>query len=253
MQMQPVKVNGIPIPEADILNEIDHHKEASDPWDMAISTLILRRLLLEEALRLELSAQSEEDLFTLLLQHEVTLPTLNEEECLRHYEQNINYFKVGTAADTDHILFQTTARLDQDALHKKAQQVLDKVLAEPARFGEFARKYSNCPSSEDGGFLGTLQKGQTVPEFEEVIFRAKVGQIHPALVETRFGFHIIRVQQRVEGELLAYEVVADRIREGLKEVNQNTAWRQYIQHLIKEAHIEGFDYESYLDENVFLS
>lgn len=252
MQMQPIKVNGIPLPESDILNELEHHKEADDPLDMAISALILRQLLIEEAQRLQLRADSEEELFTLVLQQEVELPTLTEAECLRHYEQNTAYFTVGASVDVDHILLQTTPRIDADALHKKAQEVLKEAQANPANFGQLARQYSNCPSSEEGGYLGTLIKGQTVPEFETVIFRAEAGKVHPAVVETRFGFHIIRVEKRIEGELLSYEVVAERIHEALQEANQNTAWRQYIQHLIKEAHIEGFDYESYLDENVFL-
>lgn len=252
MQIQPVKVNGTSIREADILSELTNHQEADDPWHMALSTLVVRRLLLDEAERLGLSAGSEEELFTLLLQQEVELPTLNEEECLRHYEQNKAYFEVGASAEVDHILFQSTAAIDQDLLQKKAQELLEKVLAEPDRFGQFARQFSNCPSSEEGGYLGVLLKGQTVPEFEEVIFRAKVGEVHSALVESRFGFHIVKVQKRVDGELLAYDVVADRIHEALKETNKNTVWRQYVQNIAKEAEIEGFDYEALLDENLFL-
>lgn len=252
MQLQPVKVNGVSIPESAILTELEHHKEADDPLDMAISTLVLRQLLIEEAQRLQLSAESEEELFALVLQKEIELPTLTEAECLRHYEQNPAYFTVGASVEVEHILLQTTPRIDADALYKKAQEVLKEAQTDPTRFGQLARQYSNCPSSEEGGYLGMLPKGQMVPEFEEIVFRAETGQVHPAVVETRFGFHIIRVGKRIEGELLAYEVVAERIHEALQEANQNTAWRQYIQHLIKEAHIEGFDYESYLDENVFL-
>lgn len=68
MQLQPVKVNGVSIPESAILTELEHHKEADDPLDMAISTLVLRQLLIEEAQRLQLSAESEEELFALVLQ-----------------------------------------------------------------------------------------------------------------------------------------------------------------------------------------
>lgn len=252
MQIQPITVNGTTIHEMDILSELTNHQEAADPWDMAVSTLVIRRLLLDEAQRLGLSAASEEELFTLILQQEVSLPTLTEDECLRHYEQNPEYFRVGASAEVDHILLQSTPAIDLDLLQKKAEALLEKVQAEPQRFAQFARQYSNCPSSEEGGYLGTLTKGQTVPEFEEAIFRAKVGQVHSAVVETRFGFHILQVKNRVDGEILAYEVVADRIREALQEINQNTAWRLYTHNLAKEAQIEGFNYEEFFDENVFL-
>lgn len=252
MQIQPVKVNGTPILEADILSELTNHQAADDPWQMAISTLVVRRLLLDEAERLGLVAASEEELFSLLLQQEVVLPTLNAEECLRHYQQNTEYFRVGASVEVDHILFQSTPAIDQDLLQKKAQSFLESVLAEPDRFGQFARQYSNCPSSEEGGYLGVLVKGQSVPEFEEVIFRAEVGKVHTALVETRFGFHIVRIQHRVDGEILPYETVADRVAQALQDLNQNTAWRQYIQSLAKDAKIEGFEAPLSIDENVFL-
>lgn len=252
MLKQPLKVNGTSISQAEILDELTHHQQADDPWDMAVSTLVVRRLLLDEAQRLGLSADSEEALFALLLQQEVVLPTLTDEECLRHYEKNLNYFKVGASVDADHILIQSTSNVNKEALEKKALAILEEVLLEPDRFAQFAHEYSNCPSSEEGGYLGTLLKGQTVPEFEEVVFRAEVGRVHPALVESRFGFHIVRVQQRVEGEILAYEEVADRIYEALQDLNQNRAWRQYIQHIAKEGDIEGFDYESLMEENLHL-
>lgn len=256
LQLQPIKVNGTVIPEAAILNELEHHKEASDPLDMAISTLILRELLSVEAQRLELEADSEEELIALLLQRQVQLPTLTEAECLRHYEQNQSYFTVGAAAEVDHILLQATPGVALEALHKKSQELLEEVAqataADSSAFARLARQYSNCPSSEEGGYLGVLQKGQTVPEFEEVVFRAEVGAVHPAVVESRFGFHIVRVMKRNEGQLLPYEQVAEAIREAITQSNQHTAWRQYAQHLMQEAKIEGFDYEQYLDENVFL-
>ena len=64
-----------------------------------------------------------------------------------------------------------------------------------ADFGDVAREHSTCPSSRQGGDLGEFGRGQMVPEFDEVVFSAPVGEVQGP-VRTQFGYHLIEVTSR---------------------------------------------------------
>ena len=73
----------------------------------------------------------------------------------------------------------------------EAQDIL-RSLQSGKKFEELARKFSKCPSAEQGGELGTFGKGRLDPDFEDAAFALKVGQTTEKPVRTRFGYHIIR-------------------------------------------------------------
>lgn len=62
-------------------------------------------------------------------------------------------------------------------------------------FADLARSHSTCPSSERGGELGAFEPGQMVREFDEIVFRERVGVVHGP-VKTQFGFHLIEITSR---------------------------------------------------------
>lgn len=64
-----------------------------------------------------------------------------------------------------------------------------------ADFAEIARKYSNCPSGEEGGDLGEFGKGDMVKEFDDVVFSADLNVVHGP-IETQFGFHLLEITSR---------------------------------------------------------
>jgi peptidyl-prolyl cis-trans isomerase C len=68
-------------------------------------------------------------------------------------------------------------------------------LEEGADFAELAKKHSKCPSGRRGGDLGSFGRGDMVPEFDEAVFAAKVGDVLGP-VETPFGFHVVQVTSR---------------------------------------------------------
>ena len=73
---------------------------------------------------------------------------------------------------------------------------LKQQIEQGANFADLARKHSKCPSGSDGGALGTFGRGQMVPEFDQVVFSAPVGEVQT--VKTQFGFHLVEVTHRVD-------------------------------------------------------
>ena len=104
-----------------------------------------------------------------------------------------------------------------------------------------AQAYSHCTSASQGGNLGQITTGQTTPEFEQALVALAPGQLCEAPVATRYGFHIIRLGRKQDGQLLPYELVAGRIADYLNESVRRRADAQYIARLISAAQVEGID------------
>lgn len=176
-----------------------------------------------------------------LLEQEVTSPEPNDDECRRYYEAHADEFRSGELAFARHILFQVTARTPVPALRAKAELTLAELARDPSRFEAFAREYSNCPSGQHGGNLGQLARGDTVPEFEQALFNGAYVGLHPQLVKTRFGFHILAVEHREPGRQLPFDAVRERIAAQLRSRSQQTALAQYVKVLAGSAEVRGVD------------
>ncbi len=180
----------------------------------------------------------------------VTTPAPTEEESRRHYEAQKNRFIVGQALHVRHILFAVTPGVNVHALSQHAEKALLELSRKDVvegRFVEIAKELSNCPSSAEGGDLGWLTPEACAPELANELFfqtdsRWGMG-VHPRLVHTRFGLHIIEVLGRKKGTLQTYEAVRDQIVGRLELQSRSTAMRQYLQLLVGQAEVEGVEME----------
>jgi peptidyl-prolyl cis-trans isomerase C len=106
---------------------------------------------------------------------------------------------------------------------------------------------SNCPTSAQGGDLGWIGPDDCAPELANELFHQKHAQwgmgVHPRLIHTRFGFHIIEVLERRAGKQPAYHEVRERIAALLAMQSRARALHQYMSLLVGEAHIEGIELE----------
>ena len=247
-----ISVNDVEITDEEVERELPHHANAPAPLKAALEALVLREVLLQAArnkLAAELEASQaeaadaliEDALIERLIEMEVTSPVPSDKECETYYRKNLDQFRNGDLVEASHILFQVTPNVPLDALRAKAQEVLQQTLAQPEQFAELACTYSNCTSAEVGGNLGQLTRGQTVPEFERVIFSLEQGQIAPRLVESRFGLHIVRVERRVEGHTLPFEMIREQLARHLTEQVRARALKQYLKILVGQANIQGIE------------
>ncbi|RMX00681.1 peptidylprolyl isomerase [Allofranklinella schreckenbergeri] len=237
----PITVNGVELCDAEVEQELPKHQDADNPLHQAVIARILRRVMLDEAARLGIDTADEEQAVSDLLEQQAPYPTPDDDACRRFYAANQARYVVGECIEADHILFQVTPGVNLQGLILQAEDVLARLQEQPERFAEFARHYSNCPSSALGGNLGQISRGDTVPEFERVAFGIAAGTIHPKLVHSRHGLHIIRVNRRSEGKLRPYEDIAGEIAQALGALGRDTAWRQYAKVLVSRADITGID------------
>jgi len=238
-----ISVNGVEITDDAIENEIVHHQKAENPLKEAVHELVLRILLLQEADRLGVDGADEDARIEALFAQEVRVPEADEAACETYFRNHQQRFSSGELVEARHILFQVTPEVSLEFLRGTAEAVLEELQRCPERFAEMAKTYSNCPSGALGGNLGQLARGQTVPEFERVLFRLKEGEIAGRLVETRFGLHIVQVMKHVEGKLLPFDAVKAQIAETLTQQTWHRALHQYLQILVGKADIQGVTLE----------
>jgi peptidyl-prolyl cis-trans isomerase C len=249
-----VSVNGVTIPRDAIVREMQHHPAAKPiaAWQDAVRALVVRELLLQRAQLLGLSPEpisdadgrretEEEALIRGLVEREVTVPDPDDPTCHRYYAQNRSRFRAPDIYEASHILFAADPS-DSGAYAQAradANAVLETLQESPDSFAALAQAYSRCPSAAQGGNLGQLTKGQTTPEFERALLALTPGELCAAPVETRYGFHIIRLERKHEGRELPYEAVAERVADYLRKSVRRRADAQYIARLVSAAEITG--------------
>lgn len=251
-----VSVNGVTIDETNILTEAQNHPSENPGTALlaAARALAVRELLLQRAKEIGLAPVHEKDaegrsetdedaLVRMVIEQEVEVPSATREEALRFYENNRHRFTSEHILEASHILIAADPadEKQRDRARSTATQLAASAIAEPTSFASLAHDYSACPSSAQGGNLGQLTRGSTVPEFERALERLMPGEITAAPIESRFGFHIIRLERRVDGEELPFDYVADRIAGWLEASTWSKAVSQYIAILAADADITGID------------
>jgi peptidyl-prolyl cis-trans isomerase C len=180
-----------------------------------------------------------------MLDREIVTPEPTEEECRRHFEAHKHQFVRGQAAHLRHILFAVTPGVNVQALSQRAEQALLSLMHIDAPVGLFAKlatELSNCPTGATGGDLGWVTPDDCAPELARALFQQTTAWptgIHPRLVHTRFGLHIIEVLDQKLGIQVPYEQAALAIGVQLKAACRAKALHQFMRVLVGKTHIEG--------------
>lgn len=167
--------------------------------------------------------------------------TVSEEDARKFYEQNADKFMRSETVRASHILIGTDAKTSPEDKKKALEKAekLRKELGGGADFSTLAKENSTCPSSKQGGDLGYFGKGQMVPAFEKTAFSMKVGEISD-VVETQFGYHVIKLMEKKPAEKVDFKDARQRIEEYLKSQKTGTAVGDYLNEVRKTADVVIF-------------
>lgn len=247
-----LRVAGTGISEADIAREMQYHRAASPQQSRveAARALVVRELLRCEAERLGLPAEvapvddetAEEACIRMLIEREVATPEPGEAACRRYYERNRDRLRHPDRLRVRHILL--AAAPNDSGARTRACQLGEELIADlrehPERFTEFAMRHSACPSRDEGGELGWIERGQTTPEFDRQLFMLRPG-LAGLTIESRYGHHVVSVDEIARGAAMGFDEAAGKIAAYLETQVKQNALHQYLQ-ILRERHpVIGLD------------
>jgi peptidyl-prolyl cis-trans isomerase C len=170
------------------------------------------------------------------------IPPVSDKEAREFYDNNEDRFVQPERVKASHILL-TVDKDASDSLRAAKKAEAQRILGEikkGADFAEMARKYSDCPSKQQGGDLGFFQRGQMVPEFEKAAFGLKSGQMS-GVVETPFGYHIIKTVEHASPSTVPFDQAKQNIVQYLGEQKKQQALMSYFDSLRTASNMQIVD------------
>jgi peptidyl-prolyl cis-trans isomerase C len=165
-----------------------------------------------------------------LEQHVGRYLTVSDEELQAYYKANLSSFSTLPKVKAKHILLRSEG---------EAKAVLEK-LRKGAEFSAMAKQYSiDLPMALEGGSMGTIEKGKTLPELQQVLFSLKEGEVSD-VVKTRFGYHILSVEEIIPISPKPFEEVKGEIKTTLMRQKEAKAFEKMVTEIEKRAEIKIF-------------
>lgn len=165
---------------------------------------------------------------------------VSDDEARKFYDDNrAKYFEKGERVRASHILIgvkETALPEERKQAREKAEAILKRIKGGDD-FVAQAKIQSSCPSASKGGDLGQFGKGEMVAPFEKAAFALKPGELSE-VVETQFGFHVIKVTEKIPAATQKFEEVKEKIVEYLKREKIGAQLPAYINELRGKAKIE---------------
>jgi peptidyl-prolyl cis-trans isomerase C len=238
LMLQDAKKRGIVVDETIITSNLDAFKKQFTE-ENPFSSFLEKNDITEEIMKEQLRKQHTIQKFQGELQKELTAEiSVSDDAVKEFYDKNIDKFKKPEQVRASHILISVDPTADKAAAQKALEeiQVIHKQVKEGTDFSELARIKSSCPSSKQGGDLGFFGKGQMVKPFEDAAFALKPGEVS-APVETQFGYHLIKLEEKKEAGTMPFEEVKGRISQYLTQIEIDIALEKYIASLHDKAQI----------------
>jgi len=225
---------------------------------------LVKRSGSEEALDLQIKARGmTRDEFKSKLADEATAEvvaerelniTVTDEEAKKYYDEHPSQFEEPERVRAAHILLVTVDPVtreplsaDQKAAKRKLMEDILKRARDGEDFAKLVKEYSEDPGSKDTGGEYTFARGQMMPEFEAAAFMLNTNQISD-IITTAYGYHIIKLLEKLPAKKLTYEEVADDLKDALKQQAMVKQMPQYMAKLRNEANVEILDEKLVLKE-----
>lgn len=248
--MRAIVVHGIEIPDSLVAQEAQNHPapNAAASRAAAAHALATKALLLRQAAALGLDPRPERDedgreeteeaaLVRALLEAEIEIARPTDAECRRVYDAQRAQFRSPELYEASHILIEPHA--GDEAAYETARRLGAMLARGVGSFADLAREHSHCPSGATGGSLGQLRRGDLVGEVEEALLALEPGQVAPEPVRSRFGWHVLRLDRRIAGRDLPFEIAAEPIRLRLESRAWTAAAARYVVALAEATRGKG--------------
>jgi peptidyl-prolyl cis-trans isomerase C len=235
---QESQKKGIKISEEEVNKQLINVK-AQFPNEAEFNNALIRMNLTEASIKEKL----QRDLALKKLIEDEVAPkvTVSDSDIRAFYENNPETFKQPERVKASHILIKVDPKADASQ-KAEAQKKIDSVQAKLQKgedFGALAKEYSEGPTGPKGGDLGYFTRGQMVKPFEEAAFAMKPGEVS-GMVETRFGYHLIKVTDKTPEGTMPYDDVKERLAEFLKQQKIQEEINVYVKRLEEKSKIERF-------------
>jgi peptidyl-prolyl cis-trans isomerase C len=252
--MRAIVVHGVEIPESLLAQEAQNHPSlsAAEARTAAGHALATKALLLRRGAELGLIAEPELDddgreetaeaaLIRAVLEAEIEVASPTDAECRRVYDAQRSKFQSPPLYEASHILIEPVSSDPSDVEVARLRTIeLRAILAKGVcTFAEMARDHSSCPSGAVGGSLGQLRPGDLVAEVEDALGRLEPGETGGEPIRSRFGWHILKLERRIDGHELPFEVAAERIRMHLESRAWGVAASRFVVALAEAARESG--------------
>lgn len=167
---------------------------------------------------------------------------VTEDDIKSYYKAHQEEFEAPEMIRVRHILIRNPMSKsdsidDKNKRKEKAEEVLKKIKAGEDFAGLASESSEDQASKEKGGDLGLITKGMMVPELEKVAFSLRPGEVSD-IIETRYGFHIIKVEEKRESFIEPYEKIKDKVKEKLFNDLKKTGVEEFIRKVEKDAGVE---------------
>lgn len=163
---------------------------------------------------------------------------ISDEESKTYYQNNLDDFTKPEQVMASHILL--TLKLDDEAQRETAKQTLTKIkerILAGEDFATLAKQNSHDSTAKNGGALGYFMRGQMTENFEKAAFALEKGEVSD-IVETEFGFHLIKVLDKKPTVVISYEEIADKLKAYLKQQQIQKKVDNFIKEQRKAANVE---------------
>jgi parvulin-like peptidyl-prolyl isomerase len=248
LRQQAPKFN-VRVTDRDVQAQVDQIKEMfqgdQERFDQALKEQNLTLVQFNESLRQRLLIDAMEEAVTKDV-------TVTEDEVKEFYDSHKGDYTEPETRRTQHILISPFAKAaggqeaiapteaDWEAARAEAEKVRSEI-QNGADFNTEARKYSDdAATSDGGGDLGYLMRGQMVPEFEEAVFSLKKGELSRP-VRTEYGYHLIQVTDIKPETQIPYDQVKEKIRSSLLAARRSATWEAWVQDMEEQT---GVTYRS---------
>jgi len=235
---QETQRKGIKIDEATVNEQVMTMKKRF-PSETEFKSVLTKANLTEAAIKTQIErGLAIKQLIVTCVSKKVTV---SAQEIKAFYENHPNLFKQPEQVRASHILIKIDPQGDEGKRAKAEKKIkkVQKKLQKGEDFATLAKELSECPSKAKGGDLGYFSRGRMVKSFEDVAFALKPNEVSE-IVETKFGYHLIKVVDKKPEMTTTFEEVKDKLGKYLKQQKDQKEVSSYVSELKEKAKVERF-------------